>query len=139
MALSILDNKSVTPNESQLKGVLGKTFQLWNNVRQYVSDNYSPTDEEWNFAGKNYGWSLRLKRKKRTILYLIPSKEFFLTAFVLGEKAVAATKRSTLPKSILDMINSARKYAEGRGIRIEVKRTEDIENIKRLTEIKMGN
>ena len=139
MALSILDEKSVIPNESQLKGVLGKTFQLWNNVRQYVSDKYSPTDEEWNFAGKNYGWSLRLKRKKRTILYLIPCKEFFLTAFVLGEKAVAAAQKSRLPKSILDMIKSARKYGEGRGIRIEVKQPKDIENVKRLTEIKMGN
>ncbi len=139
MALSILDDKSVTPNKSQLKDVLGKTFQLWDSVKQYVLDNYSPVDQEWNFAGKNYGWSLRLKHKKRTILYLIPCKEFFLVAFVLGEKAVVAAQQSTLPKSILDMIKSARKYAEGRGIRVEVKRPQDIENIRILTEIKMAN
>jgi len=139
MALSILDDKSVTPNEIQLKDVLGKRLQLWNDVKQYVCDNYSDTHEEWHFAGKNYGWSLRLKRKERTILYLIPCEEYFMVAFVFGEKAVAAAHKSTLPKSILDMINSARKYAEGRGIRVEVKRSADIASIKVLTEIKMAN
>jgi hypothetical protein len=132
-------DKSTNPNEEQLKNVLAKTLQLWNSIRQYVSDSYGPVEEQWNFAGKNCGWSLRLKHKKRTILYLIPCKEYFMVAFVFGEKAVAAIQKSTLPKSILDTINSAKKYAEGRGLRIEVKRPQDIANIKTLTEIKMAN
>ena len=72
-------------------------------------------------------------------MYLIPWKKFFLVAFVLGEKAVAAAEKSALPKAVLDMIRSARKYAEGRGIRIEVKRPQDVEHIKKLCEIKMAN
>ena len=139
MALSILDDKSITPDEAQLKDALGTALEMWNEIKQYVSDNFSPTDEQWNFAGRKYGWSLRLKRKKRTILYLTPWKSFFFVAFVLGEKAVAAAEKSTLPEAILDMIRGARKYAEGRGIRIEVKRPQDIEHIKRLCEIKMAN
>jgi hypothetical protein len=139
MKKEILDDKSVAPNESQLKDVLGKTFQLWNSIKEYISDNYRPTDEQWCFSGKNYGWSLRLKHKKRTVLYLIPCKGYFMVAFTLGEKAVTAAQKSTLPKFILDIIKSARKYVEGRGIRIEVKQPHDIENIKKLTEIKMAN
>jgi hypothetical protein len=45
MKKEILDDKSVAPNESQLKDVLGKTFQLWNSIKEYISDNYRPTDE----------------------------------------------------------------------------------------------
>jgi len=62
-----------------------------------------------------------------------------MVAFTLGEKTVTAAQKSTLPKFILDIIKSARKYVEGRGIRIEVKQPHDIENIKKLTEIKMAN
>jgi hypothetical protein len=62
-----------------------------------------------------------------------------MAAFVFGEKAVTAAEQSTLPESILDMIRNARKYAEGRGIRFEVRGQEDVENVKKLIEIKMAN
>ena len=31
-----------------------------------------PVTEDWSFSGAKYGWILRLKRKKRVVLYLIP-------------------------------------------------------------------
>jgi hypothetical protein len=95
--------------------------------------------EEWNFPGKNYGWSFRMKFKKRTIIYLIPYTGHFNAAFVFGDKAVAVVEQSDLPRNIIDSLLNARKYMEGRGIQIDVNSSKDIENIKKLIEIKLAN
>ena len=139
MATSILDDKSIIPDDVQVKDVLGKTFRFWTAIKKYFEDKQIDVQEEWKFWGQKYGWSMRLKHKKRNILYLVPCKGYFMAAFVFGDKAVAAAENSTLPESILDMIRSARKYAEGRGFRFEVRGQEDVENTKKLIEIKMAN
>jgi len=139
MALSILNDKSIEPDDNQLKDVLGKMFQLWAAIKKYFEDKQIDVQEEWKFYSQKYGWSMRLKHKKRNIIYLVPCKEYFRVTFIFGDKAVAAAEQSTLPESILDMLRSARKYVEGRAIRFEVRGQEDVENVKKLIEIKMAN
>ena len=104
-----------------------------------VEADYPPLDQSWGYSGAAWGWALRLKQKKRTIMYLTPCKRYFLVGFALGEKAVRAAHSSSLRKSTLDIIDSAKKYAEGRGVRIEVRTKSDREEIIRLASIKMDN
>ena len=92
MAMSILDDKSVELREEQVREVLGRTFASWEAIKQYVSERCGEIVEEWNFPGAKYGWSLRLKFKKRNILYLIPCRKHFMVAFVFGDRAVAAVE-----------------------------------------------
>jgi hypothetical protein len=139
VATSILDDKSKIPDDSQVKDVLGKTFPYWTAIKKYFEDKRIDIQEEWKFYSQKSGWSARLIHKKRTILYLVPCEGYFMAAFVLGDKAVAAAEQSTLSESILDMLRSARKYVEGRGIRFEVRRQEDVESAKKLIDIKMAN
>ena len=47
--------------------------------------------------------------------------------------------KSDLPENIKQTIQNARKYAEGRGISIEVKDGAELETVKQLVEIKVGN
>lgn len=139
MATSILDDKSIVPDDAQVKDVLGKTFPYWTAINKYFEDKRIDIQEEWKFYSQKSGWSARLIHKKRTILYLVPCEGYFMAAFVLGDKAVTAAEQSTLPESILDMIRNARKYAEGRGVRFDVRGQKDVENVKKLIEIKMAN
>ena len=46
----------------------------------------------------------------------------FAVGFVLGEKAFSAARDSDLPASVLELIENAKKYPEGRGLRLEVRR-----------------
>ena len=66
-------------------------------------------------------------------------EDLFKISFVFGDKAVAAVEKSDLPKNLITELKNARKYMEGRGLQVEVKQSEDIENIKKLVEIKMNN
>jgi hypothetical protein len=137
MALSALDDKSRKPDDGMLAGVLGRSKGLWDAILAYLAEEYPGVQSEWGFPGAKYGWSLHPKYRKRTILYLIPGKGCFSVSFALGERAVAAAEESTLPPHILEAIRNARPYVEGRGIRFEVSRRDDIETVKKLVEIKM--
>jgi len=50
-----------------------------------------------------------------------------------------AAHDSPLPGSILTVIDEAKKYAEGRAVRIEIKNKKDLEITKKLAAIKMAN
>ena len=139
MALSALDDKSRGPDDAALLGVLGKSKKLWDAILAHLQEHYPGTRCEWEFTSPKYGWILRPKLKKRTILYMIPGKGSFGVSFVLGGKAVAAAEQSALSEDVLEAIRSARQYAEGRGVRLEVKRKTDVENVRKLAEIKMAH
>jgi hypothetical protein len=139
MALSALDDKSQIPTESALAVVLGPAKELWDELCQALASEFPPLTEKWSYSGKPWGWSLALKRKKRTMVYLTPSEAFFYAGFALGEKAVAAARQGGLPPSVLQVIETSRKYAEGRGVRLEVHSAEDIGHVLKVAAAKMNS
>jgi hypothetical protein len=138
MALSAFDDKSIPPDARSLQAMLGRTGMLWTRLTERLHADYDPLSEDWGFAGAAYGWSLRLKAPKRALVYLTPCRGFFLASFALGEKACAAARERGLPREILDLIDAAPRYAEGRGVRIPVRTRKDVEYVKQLAAIKTG-
>ena len=55
---------------------------------------------------------------------MTPCEGYFIASFALGEKAVRAAHETDLPVSALEVIDIAKKYAEGRGVRLEVRSAE---------------
>ena len=127
------------PDPEELARWLGPTRPLWDDLVHHVETAYEPVTRVWRFSGKTGRWFLRLIRKKRTILYLLPQEGFFLTAFVFGERATAAVLACELPESVRTALNEARAYAEGRGLRLETRRGPDLAVIKKLVAIKMAH
>lgn len=138
MALSAFDDKSQPPETRELKRILGKSAALWNQLVAYVCDGYGPLKDEWNFSGAKYGWSLRLKRKDRAILYLTPQAGQFQVGVALGEKAVRAAHERGLPDAVLSLLDRAPKYAEGRGIRLPVSGRAELRIAQHLADAKMA-
>jgi hypothetical protein len=139
MALSAFNDKSRQPGDDDLARTLGNTFVLWDELKRLIAQKFAPITIEWGYTSKSTGWGLRVKGEKRTILYMTPCEGYFLASFALGEKAVKAAHDSDLPVQVLDVIDSARKYAEGRGVRLEVRTAEDVNNIEKIAMIKMAN
>ena len=108
-------------------------------MRKAIAAWFDPLLEECGFAGKNAGWGLRLKKPTRTVLYMTPCRGYFLASFALGEKAVKAAHESDLPAPILELIDCAKKYVEGRAVRIEVRTAKDVRNVEKIAVIKMAN
>ena len=119
--------------------MLGSTCVFWNELKRLIASRFTPLSIEWGFTSNKTGWGLRLKREKRTILYMIPCEGYFVASFALGEKAVKAARETDLPISVLEVIDAAKKYAEGRGVRLEVRSAEDVRNVAKLAVVKIAN
>jgi len=130
--------RKARPTEAEVAAALGATAALWKQLVEWMAEQ-GAGESEWNSSGAKYGWALRLKVKKRNIIYLGPCEGCFRVAFILGDKAVAAARKSDLPKSALKIIDEAPRYAEGTGVRLTVKAEKDLEAIKNLALIKMAN
>lgn len=139
MALSVFIDKSRQPTEADIARVLEGSFVFWNELKERIASRFRPLTFEWGYASKTTGWGLRLKHKERIILYMTPCAGHFLASFALGEKAVQAAHEAKLPSSLLQIINSARRYAEGRAVRLKVTSARDVRNIEELAIIKMSN
>ena len=139
MALSVFDDKARRPTEADLARALKRSFVFWNDIQKRMAAKFTPLTFEWGFSSKSTGWGLRLKHKERTILYMTPCEGYFLASFALGEKAVQAARHNKLPAAIMQEVDRAPKYAEGRGVRLKVTSARDVGNIEKLAVIKMSN
>jgi len=136
---NIFTEKGLIPTDMDLIENLGTTYALWHQIQEFVLDQYPKGLKEWNYPGKKYGYRYRIKDEKRAILYFLPRKNYFEVAFVFGQKATDLILESDISLEIKNELIKARKYAEGRGIRIEVKNDLNITDIKKLVEIKLAN
>jgi hypothetical protein len=136
---SIFTDKTVKPTDKDLADKLGSNYELWKRIYDLVLSKYPNGLAEWNYPGKKYGWSFRIKDKKRAVIYLLPRDKYFKAAFVFGDKAVNNIMHSKISNDIKKEINQAKKYAEGRGIRIDVKDDLVIFDIEQLINIKLNN
>jgi hypothetical protein len=139
MDQSIFTDKSRIPSDDELLAALGKTCGAWHLIKDYVFAKFPAAIEEWNFPGEKYGWSNRIRLKKRTILYLLPREGFFKVAFVFGQKAADQIAHSQIQTGIKKELETAHVYAEGRGIRIDIKDSSLISDIKELIDIKLAS
>ena len=62
------------------------------------ASEHDVTTREWKSYGAKSGWSLRVMRGKRTIVWLVPSTACFEVAFIFGEKALAAIRQARFPR-----------------------------------------
>ena len=138
MEHSFFMDKSQIPTDAKLRGALGEKYEFWMAIRDRVYEKYPEGTEEWNFPGKKYGWSYRIKDKKRAIVYLLPRDHAFLAAFVFGGRAFEAILKSEVSEQIKSDLEGAKVYAEGRGVRIPVPDRSILKDIYSLIDIKLA-
>lgn len=131
--------KLTQPTPKELAAKLGNSNELWTQLVSGISEECGITDKEWNCYSPKAGWSLRLKQKRRNIVYLSPCNGCFRVAFILGDKAMKMAKRAQFPSKFAELIVEAVRYPEGSAIRLEVTSGDDVEFVKQLAKIKVEN
>ena len=131
--------KTIHPTPEELSAAIGPTAKLWQQLVEAITREQEGIYQEWHSLKPKYGWTLLLMLKKRRIVYLGPRNGSFLVAFILSDKAVAAARASRLPTRVQKLIDEAPHYAEGTGLRFELKDAKDLPAIRKLARIKLAS
>ena len=132
-------DKSCKPNEEILSKVLGRSYKYWKQIQSVLNDQYGELTPEWKFYGGKSGWTLKMMLKKRNLFFFAPCDKYFRIAFVFGDKAVKAIEESDVSPTLIEEVVGAKQYPEGRGLRIELRKPKQIEDVVKLTAIKVNN
>jgi hypothetical protein len=135
---SIFIDKDTMPTTADLERELGTNYEYWQSLICYTKESYPSASEQWKFSSEKFGWGFRLSDKKRVLIHLLPRDGFFKVALVFGQKATELILASTVSEDLKNELKAAKVYAEGRGIRVEVKNKSIIDDIKKLIAIKIA-
>jgi hypothetical protein len=138
MDISIFNDKASVPDDIMLSDAIGSSKEIWEEIIKYIYNLYPTAVSEWKYPGQKYGWSYRLKDKKRVIVYMLPRAGRFMIALIFGEKSFREVMGSNVNPDIKQKLTEAKAYAEGRGIRLEAN-SESVDDIKTLIGIKLKN
>ena len=130
--------KSQAPTGNELEARLGASAGLWTSLLQEIGHLAGPVTQEWKCYSRKAGWTLKLVKGKRTLLYASPGESRFSVTVVLGDAALAAARTTNLPAEIVGVLDTARRYPEGTPVRVEVEDSSDIQAIVELVKAKLG-
>lgn len=131
--------KTVRPSDSDLATALGAAKLLWDRVIAELAADLGVAIQEWRSYSPKMGWALRLKRGKRTIVWLAPHAGSFQVLFILGDRAVSAVRQGGVPARVLQLLDEAPRYPEGTGLRLRIRTARDLRPVKQLAAIKLQN
>jgi hypothetical protein len=132
-------NRPTRPTDADLVSALGAAQPVWDELLATLAREQLTTGHEWKTHNVKWGWSLRVVKKKRTIVWLSPGHGGFNVSFILGDKAVAAARAARLRMDVRHALATAPHYPEGTGLRLVVKSARDLPALRQLAAIKAAN
>lgn len=140
MKETILNDKSVKPNDEIIFSIIGDSELLWKQTFSYLFDNCKHISVNWKYSDCGKYWVCVVLKKKETIFRLrILEMNSFCVAFPFGDKSEPVILQSNLPEIIKNEFINAKKFSTTRYITIDVKDSKDLENVKKLIDLKINN
>lgn len=140
MEETLLNDKTVKPNDNIIFSIIGDAELLWSQTFSYLFDQSKDITVNWEYSDCGKYWVCIVRRMKNTLFRLrIFKRNSFGLAFPFGDKSEPMVLQSELPYTIKQDFINAKRYNTTRYISIEVEDTRDVEIVKKLIDIKINN
>jgi len=130
-------DKSCTPTNQDILNTIGNKSDLWLNIHQFIEGNYD-FNKELAFFSKNYGWTVRYRKSKKTLISCFPEKGAFSALLVLGKAEAEKVNeiRTELNESFLSVFDNTEQLRDGRWMWIRILKQEDLDGLIKVIQIK---
>lgn len=134
-----MTEKLAPPTPEDLVELLGPTSSLWLELGEAIRTGHPPATDRWVYGGRKYGWSCRLERGKKGILYMTPDTGFFRVGLALPDAARETALVSDLPTPIREALAGSTRAIEGWPVRMQIRTADDVAIALKLAEIKLSS
>ena len=137
MSIGAFTDKEYQPTDDEILKMIGPKRSTWEELVQFIRENY-PSDEDCKFLyGKKYGWALRFRIRGQLLTSLYPTEGGFTVQINLSPAAIEQAQSKKLGENVRQVIARANRYPEGRWLFIPVKSAEDIRDIQQLLALRV--
>lgn len=137
MSYERLLNKSCIPTNQDIEETIGEKSELWLELHNFITNNYD-FNQELAFFSKNYGWTVRYRKSKKTLVSCFPENGAFSVLLVLGKTEANKVNqiRVELNENLLSVFDETEQLRDGRWMWIRIHNHEDLESLKKVIQIK---
>jgi hypothetical protein len=86
MEVQLLKEQEIFPSKEVLQGVLGKVYDVLEELETRVTQSELALTLDWNYYRDGKAWLCKVCHKKKTVFWLSIWEGFFKTAFYFTEK-----------------------------------------------------
>lgn len=132
-----LFDKSIVPTENTIASLLAQNYSVWDSICKYIL-SVDKVLVETKYFTKNYGWSRRFYKGKKTICYLFPETEAFSILVVFGQKEIDLIEKNKkqISENIYNAINQTEHFHDGRWVWLQFCDDSEIKSLTKLIDIK---
>ncbi|MFX1318206.1 MAG: DUF3788 domain-containing protein [Promethearchaeota archaeon] len=114
-----------------------QAVSAWNQLMKYM-DSFYDLAKEVLYYGDRYGWLVRYRKSKRTIVSMFPETNSFSFLIIYGKNEIDKfeNQKSDFLPSVVDVFEKTEKLHDGKWLWIRVKNTSVLEDLKKLIAIK---
>jgi hypothetical protein len=114
MSIGVFTDKNHCPSKAEIYTVLGKANSIWELLIQYIRSQFN-AEEDFSFLyGKQYGWALRFRIKRKLLACIYPNANHFTTQIILNTQNISDTIINKLHNNASKAIEIATPYSEGK-------------------------
>ena len=137
MAYERLSDKSIQQTYDDIKNWVGETVDLWETIHDFISQNYD-FNRELAFFSKNYGWTVRYRKAKKTLASFFPERSAFSVLLVLGKDEAEKVDqiRSELDKDFLTVFDLTEQLHDGRWLWLRILTRDNLDSLIKVLMIK---
>lgn len=128
-------DKNHEPSEDEICESLSSIKPLWNDLREFIEDNYKISGE-LKFYGKNFGWALRYRKSGRVLVSMYPGIDEFTVQIILNGKEVEKAMELDLEPDTMKVIEDTEPIREGKWIYINVTSEKGLRDVEGLISVR---
>lgn len=132
----VLTDPSVEPNDELLFSIIGPNRVFWEAILDFLKNHHSDITGEWRYYNDGKSWLYRGLRKEKVIYWVGVHATTFRVTFYLSNKAEALIENSNISDQRKEEFyeTAGKKF---RHISILMQNMDDVEDVKKLIEIKL--
>lgn len=142
MEWSLLYDSGQEPNEADIRDFIGSAEPLWTELQTYLKDTYHiDSKSAYSKCSAQPGWNVKYQKGGKSLCTLYPMDGYFIALVVIGAKEEAEVEAAVMLGAFTDYLQQLYKKTAfscgGRWLMINVTDREVLEDVKRLTAIRV--
>lgn len=130
-----LNNESIYPDESVLKGVLGNAYSAYNELLKIFMNN--EMIYEWRYYKDGKSWLCKVQKKNKTIVWMSAWKNYMQACIYFPERQIEGVLNLEISKTLKNKIINTKNVGKSKPCIFEIRTNDILDDFNKVMNYKL--